>query len=112
MRQVLRAEAAPMGNISDLGLREKILQPLRNVSGKGWQHGTHAQLPFPTENPLLQLFLAINPTLRQGAVHAIDVAHAVPWEVGRAGEPGANLVVRQAEPAPNFLPDGFLAGDR
>ena len=78
---------------------------------KSREYGLHPKLPFPAKDLLLKPGLRVNPGLRQGAVNSVDVAHAVPWQMGGAREEASDFVVGEAVLFPDLLPDGFLSGD-
>ena len=78
---------------------------------KGGQHGTHVQGALTLHDALLQGRLVIEPLFGQGAAPAVDVGHAMPGHVGRAGEVGAHLLVAHAQPGPHVVPHRFLSRD-
>ena len=104
-------EAAPVAHACDPGIGMESFELLRNVSREGRQHGFHPQFAFARQNTLLQRQLAVDPLLGQRTLPAVDVRHAVPRQVGRTGEVGADLFVRKSEPGPYPLPDSFLPRD-
>ena len=80
------------------------------MSGKGRQYRLHIQFAFASHNLLLQLGLLVEPCHRQRSVPSVDVCHAVPRQIGRACEVGANLAVRHTQLLPYVVPHGFLSG--
>ena len=77
---------------------------------KSREYGLHPKLSFPANDLFLKLSLRVNPGLRQGTVNSVDVAHAVPWQMGGAREEASDFVVGEAVLFPDLLPDGFLSG--
>ena len=78
------------------------------MAGEGWEYWRHVQFALSLKDLLLQLSLSVNPALRERPLPAVYVYHALPRQMGRSCEIGADLLVGQAVLAPHLLPDGFL----
>ena len=111
MGHILLGKTAPAGDVRNGSLRIQALELCGDMTGEGRQHRAHAQLPLPPDYLLLQSFLAVYPALRQRAVHPVYVAHAVPGQMRRTGEPGPDFLVRKPVGAPDLLPYGLLPRD-
>mmetsp|Transcript_24420 Transcript_24420/g.92230 ORF Transcript_24420/g.92230 Transcript_24420/m.92230 type:complete len:253 (-) Transcript_24420:83-841(-) len=103
---------APRRGGGDAGIGINATQRLGNVTREPGEHRPHAQLHHRVENRLLQLRLALDPVLVQGAPPCHDVAHALPRQECRSGKPLAHLRVGHPDLEPKLLPDQLLAGER
>ena len=105
--------AAAPADLADLHLGADPLERPRHMAGEGGQDRFHAQRAFAGDNAPGQGKLAVDVGLRERSLPAVEVAHAVPRQVRRAGEEIlADLVVGQAVGEPDLLPDRFAAALR
>ena len=81
------------------------------MSGKSRQHGSHVQFALALQYLLLQRLLTVHPVAGQRSHEGVEVAHAVPAQIGGAGEEGANLFIVEPELLPHVIPSRFLTGD-
>ena len=75
----------------------------RDKPGKRGSHGLHAQLAHAFQYLVLQFYLGLLPPLRQRSVPAVEVAHAMPGQMGRPGEKGSYLLFLQPHLQPHAL---------
>ena len=101
-------ETAPAVEHLGVGLGVALGYLAGYMAGKGWQDGGHAKFALAGKDFALQVALAVDPRLGQGAAEGVKVGHAVPGEVCGAAEVGAYLVVGHPHLAPHLLPHGFL----
>ena len=111
MAAVRIREAAPAGEPGDLRFGIPLLEKAGDMAGECREHRPHPERTLPLQDLLLELHLAVDPALRKRTVEGVDVVHAVPGEVGRAGKIGPDLLVREAVAPPDLLPDSLLSGD-
>ena len=111
IQKMCRFEAAPRTQWLDVRLRVHIGKTGRHVARESRQHRCHVQLALACQDPLLQFFLALNPRHRQRAAKAVEVGHAMPWQMRRTGKIATNLLIGQTVLLPHFIPDSLLTGD-
>jgi hypothetical protein len=86
-------------------------QRLGHVAGEAGQHVDHAELGLALGDLHAERRLLLDPVRGERAGPAADVAHALPGEERRTGEPALNLGVGEADLEPELLPDNLLAGE-
>ena len=82
------------------------------MAGKALQHGSHPQLALPGKDLLFQLLVTRDPALRQRSAIAVQAAHPLKRQVGRASQEVGYLAVVHSQPSAHGLPHGLLPGDR
>ena len=97
-------EAAPTAELLYFGLGKAQGYLPGHMAGKSRQNGCHAQFALAGHDLLLQLFLLVDPSLRQRASKTVEIGHAVPRQVGGTAEIGTYLVVVHAHLTPDLLP--------
>ena len=96
----------------DARLGIKLFELAGHMTRECRKHGRHVELTFAREYLFLEFGLILKPRHGQWRLPVVDVRHAVPGQLGGAGEVVAYLLVCQAHLAPYLIPYRLLACDR
>ena len=79
------------------------------MSREPLEDGCHAELALARKDLLLQLFMTVNPTLRQRPTPAVKASHPLEREIWRTGEELSDLLIVHPKALTYRLPCRFLA---
>ena len=106
-----RFKFIPRIQFFDIGIRVKRGEHSWHMPGKSRQHRAHIECALASKDFLLEHHLPVEPLFGQGTAPSINIRHAMPRQIHRAGEITAHLLIGHSQSRPHIIPHTLLPRD-